>query len=236
VFTANKRVATPFITAVPTLKKIQNAIYRAKKKKVVGIQISTKLELTQFCERMLLPPASTCRQLVTNPTAEAVTAFMGRDCICIPQDAAAFSVEGACFTGPTQIKWIEQLLKHDNHFCLHMDGKYKLHHGVWILLTLGTHHLKVVGETKVSKLHTSFVPLIYLFCRNHESTGESTSIRTSTSKPARMITTINFLALLHFIIHTTTPIWSVHHHPNAMPPPYYNNHLLQVRRRCCRRH
>jgi hypothetical protein len=157
--------------ALPTLKMLQNGVYRSKKKRVAGVQITTRLELIQFCKRLMLPPTSMCRQIVTNPAAEAVMALMGHDYLCVPQDAAAFSVEGACFTGPTQIKWMSQLHRLDNHFSLHMDGKYKIHHGVWILLSIGTHCLKVVGETKVCKLHTTFVPLVYLFCKNHESTG-----------------------------------------------------------------
>ena len=47
---------------------------------------------------------------------------------------------------------------------------YKLHHGVWILITLGTHCLKETGEISI-QLTNTFVPLIYLFCKNHESNG-----------------------------------------------------------------
>ena len=59
----------------------------------------------------------------------------------------------------------------EDHFTLHMDGKHKLHHGVWVLITLGTHCLRVVGETMACQLGTTFVPLVYLFCKNNESTG-----------------------------------------------------------------
>ena len=111
---------------------------------------------------------------MTNPSANEIVALMDKEYLCIPQQAAAFQVDGACFTGPTQIKWIEQLLKLAKKFTLHMDGKYKLHHGVWILITLGTHCLKVGGKTQVTKLSTTFVPLVYLFCKNHESTGANT--------------------------------------------------------------
>jgi hypothetical protein len=159
--------------AIPRLKTIQNMVYRAKKQRVAGIQLTNRLDLLQLCRRLLLPPPIIARQIVTNPTARAVATLMGQDYICIPQDANVFSVDGACFTGPTQIKWMQQLLELDGQFSLHMDGKYKLHHGVWILLTIGTHCIKVVGETSVTSLCTTFVPLVYLFCKNHESTGES---------------------------------------------------------------
>jgi hypothetical protein len=146
-------------------------VYRAKKRKVAGIQLVNRLDLLQFCRHLVLPHSKITRQIVTNPAACAVAKLMGQDYICIPQDANVFSVDGACFTGPTQIKWMQQLLQHNGHFSLHMDGKYKLHHGVWILLTIGTHCIKVVGETSVTSLCTTFVPLVYLFCKNHESTG-----------------------------------------------------------------
>ena len=60
-------------------------------------------------------------------------------------------------------------------FVLHVDGKHKLHHGKWILITLGTHMLKCVGTHKF-KLGTTFVPLIYLMCLQHESSGECANI------------------------------------------------------------
>ena len=122
----------------------------------------------------MLPPPNICRQLVTNPGAGAVSALLQKDYICIPQDAATFQVDGACFTGPTQISWVRQLVGRPGQFVLHMDGKYKLHHGVWILLTIGTHCLRAMGETATTSLGNTFIPLVYLFCKNHESTGTCT--------------------------------------------------------------
>ena len=135
------------------------------------MQLRSRHDLLQFCQKLLLPPASISRQLVTNPDASAVVNLMGQEYICIPQQAQTYDVDGACFTGPTQIKWIQQLLPLKRNFVLHMDGKYKLHHGVWILLSMGTHCLKATGESAITKLGTTFVPLVYLFCKNHESTG-----------------------------------------------------------------
>ena len=159
------------ISAVPRLTTLQRSVKTMKRSKVAALQLTSRYDLLQFCQRLLMPPASTCRQLVTNPSANEVVALMDKEYLCVPQDAAAYGVDGACFTGPTQINWIQQLLKMPKNFTLHMDGKYKLHHGVWILLTLGTHCLKVEGETCVTRLGTTFVPLVYLFCKNHESTG-----------------------------------------------------------------
>ena len=50
--------------------------------------------------------------------------------------------EGALFTGPAQIRWIGQLVHMCYQFSLHIDGKWKLHHGGFVLITLGTHCLK----------------------------------------------------------------------------------------------
>ena len=156
---------------IPKLSEIQRAVKTMKQAKVAGLQLTSRYDLLQFCQKLLMPPPSICRQLVTNPSADAVTALLDKEYLCIPQDAAVFQVDGACFTGPTQIQWMKQLLKLQKNFTLHMDGKYKLHHGVWILITMGTHCLKVVGETTVTRLATTFVPLMYLFCKNHESIG-----------------------------------------------------------------
>ena len=111
--------------AIPTLKSIQNIVYRIKKRRVKGVQISTRLELMEYCQQHRLPPQDVCRQLSTNPDAEAVIDLMNRSYVYIPQNAAAFGVDGACFTGPRQIAWMRQLLEHDREFVLHMDGKHK---------------------------------------------------------------------------------------------------------------
>ena len=42
-------------------------------------------------------------------------------------------------------------------------------HGVWVLTSLGTHMLK--WDQHNQTLSTTFVPLIYLVCKQHESTG-----------------------------------------------------------------
>ena len=47
--------------------------------------------------------------------------------------------------------------------------RHKLHHGEWILMTIGTHHLR--WDQKNLRLSTSFVPLVYLFCKQHETEG-----------------------------------------------------------------
>ena len=100
--------------------------------------------------------------------------------IRIPLDAKDFSVSGECFIGPQQIKWIGQLGMIPFQFVLHVDGKCKLHHGKWILITLGVHILR--WDAAHCRLVTSFVPLVYLFCKEHESQGAADFIMAALNK------------------------------------------------------
>ena len=50
--------------------------------------------------------------------------------------------EAMCFTGKTQLGWLGQLVAAPVRHVLHIDGKYKLHHGKWMLITIGTHSLE----------------------------------------------------------------------------------------------
>lgn len=86
-------------------------------------------------------------------------------------DMAAYGVEGAVFTGTAQIKWIVQLAQPEmqRQFVIHADGKYKLHCGKWVLLTMGTHVL--AAEKDRTKVVTSYRPLVYIFCKQQESEG-----------------------------------------------------------------
>ena len=158
------------ITGVPTLKSIQNMVYRAKKKKVAGVQLMTREQLYSYCEQYYIK-WEICRQITLNPTAEYIHSLIPQEYLCIPQFAATYHVDGACFTGPRQINWIRQLSTRDGRFVLHLDGKHKLHHGVWVLITLGTHCLSVKGQATARDLTNTFIPLIYLFCKDNESTA-----------------------------------------------------------------
>ena len=87
----------------------------------------------------------------------------------VPMDVSAYSIHGACFTGKVQIGWIGQLVERPKHFVFHIDGKYKLHHQNFILLTLGTHFLR--WDAQRQTLSTSFAPIMYLFCKEQETNG-----------------------------------------------------------------
>jgi len=75
------------------------------------------------------------------------------------------------FTAKISVGWMEQLLALQEEtslaWALHGDGKHKLHHGRWVLMTFGTHSLNWSPDHK-SYRH-SFRPLIYLFSKQIES-------------------------------------------------------------------
>ena len=59
------------------------------------------------------------------------------------------SVQAVCFTGRTQINWLLQLAETDFKYTMHIDGVHKLHHGEWILVTIGPHVLNRAADGTV---------------------------------------------------------------------------------------
>ena len=68
------------------------------------------------------------------------------------------SVEAVVVVGKLQVWWLLQLA-FVKHWVLHIDGKYKLHHGGWLLLTIGTHvvELRKNSDNKNSKCSAGVV-------------------------------------------------------------------------------
>ena len=66
------------------------------------------------------------------------------------------SVQAVCFTGRTQIKWLLQLAETDFKYTMHIDGVHKLHHGEWILVTIGPHVLNRAADGTVR--NTNMIP------------------------------------------------------------------------------
>ena len=145
-----------FSADLPSAYNIRQRKKTMRRSEVAGLQVKCILELKRFCHPY------------TYPTLENLETW-DQTLIYIPLDATEYSVEGACFTGKMQINWIGQLMERPHQFALHADGKHKLHHGKWILQTLGSHYLK--WDNNYKTLKTSFVPLIYQFCAQHESAG-----------------------------------------------------------------
>ena len=114
----------------------------------------------------LMPPSGT--QVAVQAVADALVAYPGgTKVIHVPMDCAQYNTEGLVFTGPVQLGWIKQCLARPHCFVLHVDGKHKLHHGGWVLMTVGTHYLRY--DEKHNCLSASFAPLVYLMCKQIET-------------------------------------------------------------------
>lgn len=125
-----------YFTGVPKLRALGNYKSRQKKLKTCGVKMTNLLEVVQFFHqhaKYTLPSS-----ISTNfeaPASDGTTLY-------IPQNYTMYDVEGVAMTGRTQLGWIGQLSTMPRQFVLHADGKYKLHHDKWILMSVGTHHLR----------------------------------------------------------------------------------------------
>ena len=91
------------------------------------------------------------------------------DLLHVPLDSTKFDVDGVLLTGRQQVRWIGQLVEKNGKFAVHIDGKYKLHHGKMILISIGTHHFR--WDSDRQELTHQYVPLVYLMCKQIESAG-----------------------------------------------------------------
>jgi hypothetical protein len=137
-----------------------------KQGQVAGFKCNNLHELLQFSKQFSIPPSLSMLQAA--PSTALVSAVVPT-ALYVPMDVSAYAIHGACFTGKIQIGWIGQLVERPKLFVLHVDGKYKLHHLNFILLTLGTHYLRWDAHNQT--LSTSFAPIIYLFCKEKETSG-----------------------------------------------------------------
>jgi hypothetical protein len=162
---------------VPELIHLQNRkkqMHRARKEGLALTSLADLLHLaSQYAHPMgLLMPPSDTQVEVTDVAhrivqrANSLNGVQGK-MIHVPMTCAEYNTEGLCLTGPVQIKWIGQLCEMPRRFVLHIDGKYKLHHGGWILITVGTHYLR--WDAHHQQLSQSYVPLVYLMCKQGES-------------------------------------------------------------------
>ena len=142
------------IAGVPLLKNYQNAKKNLKRQKLAGVQLETTLELQQWASAHALPAR-------LEDMAKWVT-------YAIPMDYMQYlNVDAVVLTLKVQVDWIGQLVAMPGRFVIHIDGKHKIHHGKWILVTIGTHSIE---SNRRSGIVHSFRPLVYMFCKQHEST------------------------------------------------------------------
>ena len=103
------------------------------------------------------------------------------------------AVDAVVLTSAVQVGWIMQLVAfYRRLWALHIDGKHKLHHGGWLLVTVGTH----VTEQRTyadncknkGKLVHAFRPLAYMFTKHHEDIPSVLFVYKSLELVARMCT------------------------------------------------
>ena len=99
--------------------------------------------------------------------------------------------EGICLTGNTQLKWIGQCVRSkvrfvisipyradivriltyrctsSHRYALHIDGKHKLHHGKWIMVSIGCHDIRF--DKHRNRIVHSYRPMVYQFVKQQES-------------------------------------------------------------------
>ena len=123
---------------LPHLKQLQSKTKRMKIAKQARVVINNMMELKRtLLQHHTVMPKSVSTALVVAKKEDHGLVYY------VPLDAAAFHVEAVAFTGRQQIQWVVQLHKMPWQFALHVDGKYKLHHGrTWVLLTIGCHGLR----------------------------------------------------------------------------------------------
>ena len=107
-------------------------------------------------------------ELPMTMTEEALDNLSIRKLYTIPIDYDEYPrTDAIVLTGPVQLRWVAQLVLSPVRYVLHIDGKHKLHHGKWMMVSIGVHDL-AQGRKKTT-VH-SYRPLVYMFVKQEEST------------------------------------------------------------------
>ena len=105
-----------------------------------GYNLELFIDLLRFIEEHKLP----ARLEDVDDIAKFYTIPLdyGRSAIGSPGPGKR-QVHAICMTAKRQLLWIKQLVESQVNYVLHIDGNlHKLHHGKWILMTIGPHVLR----------------------------------------------------------------------------------------------
>ena len=142
------------VAVIPKLSSFQNYTRKLKVARVAGVIVKYYSEMQEWASKHELPT-----------TLDEVEPFVT---YAVPFDAEKFNdVEAVVLTMHVQINWIGILVHLEFYYCCHIDGKHKLHHGDWMLITFGTHSIHQVGK----QIRHTFRPLIYMFVKQQESSS-----------------------------------------------------------------
>ena len=161
------------------LRHYQKFKENIKKKKIAGVFLNTTAELQQWAALRQLP----C-DLDDVPAWTTMT---------LPSEwlQRPGNVDAVMLTMHVQLSWIGQLTEIPGRFTLHIDCKHKVHHGDWLLVTVGTHSIEFNYQLK--KISHSFRPLLYVFVKQHQSTDSIIYIL----RALRMCASSSNLHILH---------------------------------------
>ena len=142
---------------VPSVKAVQQFCKNAKRPaKKAKTPFDTRADLLNYIQERLLP---------TNIDDLKDQVLYTPDVSATWDKYSWFAIPFLC---KKNVLWIQQVLESDYCFSLHGDSKHKLHIGRWVLTTFGIHH--VPYDTHHRKYSHQFLPLIYLFTKQNEST------------------------------------------------------------------
>ena len=100
-------------------------------------------------------------------------------------------VEAVVVVGKLQVWWLLQLVFVKN-WVLHIDGKFKLHHGGWVLVTIGTHVVEQRRNSDNKNANHSagvvhaFRPLAHMLSKRIEDTSSIQFMLTALEVVVRM--------------------------------------------------
>ena len=169
---------------VPTLRQLQKRVYTLKKSCECQVKIKTVHELHMFVKRLNVVSVE---HAAAQPTGIIQTPLTDPRCILTVNPEYAVENVGVVMLCAQQVNWISQLAERPKQFCIHMDGKYKLHHGGFILITVGTTHLMLSTDGR-SELRNSFVPLAYLMKPAGESEEAATHLLQAINQVSKTVT------------------------------------------------
>lgn len=137
---------------VPKLRRWQKYCQKSKASKNAGVIVESIHDMQRWAAHNYLP--ETWDDVA--PFVVYAVEFEGFD-----------DVDAVVLTMREQMLWLEQCVLCRQDTMVHMDGKYKLHHGGWLLVTLGCHCLRYDATRK--RISHSFRPFVYMFVRQKES-------------------------------------------------------------------